>query len=75
MRLTDMALGNKVKIIDLSSVNALVRHRLNDLGINEGAIISLRKVLPFGGPCTLESKGQWIAIRRKEAVHIRVEAV
>lgn len=75
MKLTDTTLGDKVRIIDLTSVNDLVRHRLNDLGVVEGAIVSLRKVLPFGGPCTLDCKGQWIAIRRKEAVCIRVEAL
>ncbi|GLI09128.1 iron transporter FeoA [Paenibacillus tyrfis] len=75
MRLTDIARDTKVKIIDLASVNELVLHRLNDFGIMEGSVISLRKVLPFGGPCMIETKGQWIAIRRKEAVCIQVEAV
>lgn len=75
MRLTDTAPGSQVKITDLTSVHDLVRRRLNDLGIVEGSVISLRKKLPFGGPCMIEVKGQWIAIRRKEAVCIRVEAV
>lgn len=75
MKLTEITRGTQVKIIDLASVNDLVRRRLNDLGIVEGTIISLRKALPFGGPCTIETKGQWIALSRKEAVCIQVEAV
>jgi ferrous iron transport protein A len=75
MKLTDTAWGSKVKVIDLAAVHELVRRRLNDLGVFEGSVISLRKALPFGGPCTIEVKGQWIAIRRKEAVCIQVEAV
>lgn len=75
MKLTETLWGSKVKVIDLTAMNDLVRRRLNDLGIMEGTIVSLRKALPFGGPCTIETKGQWIAIRRKEALCIQVEAV
>ncbi|TVX99000.1 FeoA family protein [Paenibacillus cremeus] len=75
MKLTDIMAGTNVKITDLSTMNDLVRRRLNDFGIMEGSVISLRKLLPFSGPCTIEAKGQWIAIRRKEANCIQVEAV
>lgn len=56
-------------------LNEIVRRRLQDFGVLEGSLIWLRKMLPFGGPCTIELNGQWIAIRRKEATRIAVEAV
>ncbi|MBB6671394.1 FeoA family protein [Cohnella nanjingensis] len=75
MALTEMRRGSKGKVVDLGSVSMLVRRRLCDLGVTEGAVVSVRKMLPFGGPCTIESNGQWIAIRRKEAQAMRVEAL
>ncbi|MDO7907978.1 FeoA domain-containing protein [Paenibacillus sp. JX-17] len=75
MRLTDTSIEQAVKVMDLERVNDLVRHRLYDMGIMEGTMICLRKKLPFGGPCTIETNGQWIAIRHKEAQGIQVEAV
>ncbi len=59
----------------MASVSFMVRRRLSDLGVTEGSIVSVRKMLPFGGPCTIESNGQWIAIRRKEAQAVRVLAL
>ncbi|MCR8642475.1 ferrous iron transport protein A [Paenibacillus sp. N1-5-1-14] len=75
MKLADIPVGKSVRITDVTTLNELVRRRLMDLGIMEGAVISLRKTLPFGGPFTIESSGQWIAIRRSEACQIAVEGV
>ncbi|WP_123042037.1 FeoA family protein [Cohnella candidum] len=75
MTLLEASFGSQVKVTGLDRVHTLVRRRLGDLGVMEGTVISLRKAMPFGGPCTIEVKGQWIAIRRKDAGHIFVEAV
>jgi ferrous iron transport protein A len=75
MKLTENFVGKQVRIKDVSSVSDLVKRRLVDFGIMEGSVIKLKKTLPFGGPFTIESEGQWIAIRRREALNIQVEAV
>lgn len=75
LKLTDIIIGKSFRIIDTTAVTEIVRRRLIDMGIMEGSIVSLKKALPFGGPCTIEVDGQWIAIRRKEANGIRVEAL
>lgn len=75
LALTELRGDAKGRITDLQAVSSLVRRRLGDLGVMEGAIVTVRKLLPFGGPCTIESNGQWIAIRRKEAQSIRVETL
>jgi ferrous iron transport protein A len=74
MNLADMQLGKKAMVSDLANVSDMVRRRLIDLGIMEGCEICLRQKLPFGGPLTIESNGQRIGIRRREAAQIRVEA-
>lgn len=67
--------GDKGKIIDISHVGHLVQRRLLDLGITEGSEICVKCVMPFGGPIMIESCGQCVGIRRKEAVQIEVEKI
>lgn len=68
-----LKVGEKVKIMDLSQADGLVRRRLLDLGITEGTEISIKGIMPFGGPLLLESFGQSIGIRKREALRIKVE--
>ncbi|WP_027416626.1 FeoA family protein [Aneurinibacillus terranovensis] len=75
MFLTDIKPGSKARILDTGSVSDMVRRRLIDLGIMEGSIINIKRILPFGGPFAIESGGQWIGIRRCEAKRIQVEAI
>ncbi|QED50040.1 ferrous iron transport protein A [Cytobacillus dafuensis] len=65
--------GEKGRILHISSIDHLVRRRLLDLGITEGSEVCLKCVMPFGGPIMVESCGQCIGIRRKEAIQIEVE--
>ncbi|GHH98585.1 FeoA family protein [Neobacillus kokaensis] len=67
--------GERGKIVDLSHVSHLVQRRLLDLGITEGSEVCVKCVMPFGGPIMIESCGQCIGIRRKEAVQIEVVKV
>lgn len=73
MKLTEIAVGDKVKITALDTLNQLVRRRLIDLGVMEGTVVAVKKAMPFGGPFTIEAGGQRIAIRRREAQQIWVE--
>lgn len=73
MVLTDLKTGVKAQITDISYVNELLRRRLIDLGVMEGADIHITRSLPFGGPLALEAAGQWISIRRADAEKIKVE--
>ncbi|WP_062352902.1 FeoA family protein [Bacillus kwashiorkori] len=72
MVLSDLLQGQKAKIQDLSSLNSIVKKRLTDLGFREGQEINVKTIMPFGGPCMIESFGQCIGIRKKEAKCIKV---
>lgn len=72
MVLTDVKMGEKVEIVDFTNVNAIIRRRLVDLDVTEGSVVKIKRVLPFGGPFTLEAGGQLFGIRRKEAELIEV---
>ncbi len=67
--------GGKGKIKDISHVGHLVQRRLLDFGITEGSEICVKCVMPFGGPIMIESCGQCIGIRRREAAQIEVERI
>ncbi|WP_071459047.1 FeoA family protein [Bacillus massilinigeriensis] len=73
--LGEMKKGEKALIRNISGADRLVRRRLLDLGISEGTEICIKCILPFGGPLMLESCGQCVGIRRKEAFRIEVERV
>ncbi|WP_071396053.1 FeoA family protein [Bacillus tuaregi] len=70
-----LKIGEKGKIEDLSKADRLVRRRLLDLGITEGTEVSIKGIMPFGGPFMLESYGQCVGIRRREALQIKVEKI
>ncbi|MEH7495005.1 FeoA family protein [Neobacillus niacini] len=67
--------GDKGKIIDISKVGRMVQRRLLDLGITEGSEVCVKCIMPFGGPVMIESCGQCVGLRRKEAHLIEVERV
>ncbi|MDF1509258.1 FeoA family protein [Robertmurraya sp. DFI.2.37] len=71
--LASLKIGKRVKIIDTSGTDRLVRRRLLDLGITEGSEVCIKCKMPFGGPFMLESCGQCVGIRRREAQTIKVE--
>lgn len=75
MILTEIHAGIKVRIKNITQMNELVQRRLLDLGIMEGSIIKIKRILPLGGPIAIEAKGQLIGIRRREAKMIRVESL
>lgn len=73
--LGELKVGEKGTIIDLSQADRLVRRRLLDLGITEGTEVCVKGIMPFGGPVMLESSGQSVGIRRREALQIEVEII
>ncbi|MBB6447101.1 FeoA family protein [Bacillus benzoevorans] len=73
--MVQLEVGQKARIIDTAGIDQLVRRRLLDLGITEGSEICIKHKMPFGGPLMLESRGQCVAIRRKEALSIKVVAI
>lgn len=70
--LADVREGAVVTIADLSQTDAVLRRRLNDMGIAEGSRVRLCRSLPFGGPLMIECDELCIGLRRCEAPRIAV---
>ena len=61
-----LRVGEGGTVSSLRGEKSLVR-RLIDLGITEGATITVRKAAPFGGPLEIEVRGSRLGIRREQA--------
>lgn len=72
MMLSNIELDKKAIIQDVSNLSLMIQRRLLDMGIDEGAIISVKRKLPFGGPFIIEVHDQSISLRRFEASRIYV---
>ncbi|MEJ9210328.1 FeoA family protein [Bacillus smithii] len=75
MTLTELKEGESAYITTLEGVQQLVKKRLLHIGLDEGSYVTLRRILPIGGPCLLECSGQMIGIRRKDARKIKVKKI
>lgn len=59
-------------IKQIGDMDPVLKRRLSDLGVIEGSNIMVKRYCPWGGPVTLECKGQLLGIRQKEASFIEV---
>ncbi|WAA09029.1 FeoA family protein [Fervidibacillus albus] len=72
MVLTELKPGQSATIQDVSLLDFVVKKRLSDFGFHVGSKVQYKNSMPFGGPFVIESKGQSIAIRKKDAGKIEV---
>lgn len=65
--------GSTASVLRIDGDDAIAR-RLNDLGFWPGTPVSLVRRAPLGDPLELSLRGYRLALRRKEARRIVVEA-
>jgi ferrous iron transport protein A len=73
MCVNDLKLGEKATVSGVFGDEKLVK-RLSALGCTEGCAIEVVSQAPLGDPIVLSFRGSNLAIRRKDALSIRVEA-
>jgi len=74
MTLAEMKPGQKAKIVRLSGA-AVTNRRLVDMGLTQGAAVSVVRVAPLGDPLEITARGYHLSLRRQEAEGIEVEGV
>ncbi|MBC1435653.1 ferrous iron transport protein A [Listeria rocourtiae] len=72
-QLNEAAIGERVTILSLQVQNPKLEKRLLSLGCKIGCEVCIKQKGLFGGPCTFETKGQYISIRNCDACAIMVE--
>ncbi|WP_088810499.1 MULTISPECIES: FeoA family protein [Listeria] len=73
MRLNELSTGERGKISALNVSSSMLKRRLLALGCMEGCELCMKQKGFLGGPCTIETKGQYISIRSCDACEIVVE--
>ena len=70
--LKDLKPGDRGKVLRITGQGEL-KHRLMEMGLVRGTLISVKKLAPLGDPIEIELKGYSLSLRRQEASHIIVE--
>jgi Fe2+ transport system protein FeoA len=63
--------GDRVQVVEVAG-GWEVRQRLNQIGINEGDVLLVRRRAVFGGPIVVETHGSEMAIGRGMARNVAV---
>jgi ferrous iron transport protein A len=70
--LSDMKVGQSVRVTDVLGSGALRRHIL-DMGVTKGTDVTIKKAAPLGDPLQISVRGYELSLRRDDAKLITVE--
>ncbi len=70
----EMKLNETGVVLKIGGYGAL-RRRIIDMGITPGAIITMKKLAPFGDPIQINVRGYELSIRKSEAKKIIIEKI
>ena len=73
--LSDIAVGDKVKIIGFREGQTDYRKILLAMGFTKGTIITLIRKAPLGDPIVITVRGSELILRKKEAAILEVEKI
>jgi ferrous iron transport protein A len=73
MRLSELKVGQSGTIVSLAMKGA-TRHRFLEMGFVRGERIQVKRVAPLGDPVEYVLKGYHLALRKREAANVIVEA-
>lgn len=71
MKLSELPIGKKTKIIKVNGEGAL-RDRLLDMGLTPRTEVMIQKVAPMGDPIELTLRGYDLTLRLEDAAQIEV---
>lgn len=74
--LSDLDIGEQGEVVNISdNCQDKVRHRLLDLGILPGTMMTAELISPSGDPKAYRVRGSLIALRREQACWITVKRI
>ena len=74
MKLNELEIGKKAKIISVAGEGQL-RHHILDMGLIPGTVVTLVKYAPMGDPMELLVRGYELTLRVDDAKLIGIEPV
>ncbi len=75
MKLDELKVGDKARVISLNIENKEIRRHLLDMGVTKGVILKIKKIAPMGDPIDIELRDYELCVRKAELDMIEVEVV
>lgn len=75
MRITDLLLGDRVRLLDFGETNLLYRRRLLSLGLTRGVEVLIVRKAPLGCPLQVDVRGTSLTLRLEDCAHLVWERV
>lgn len=73
MKLKDLAVGERARVLGFDEGAAAYRRKLLSLGLTPGAEIAVTRVAPMGDPVEIRVRGFALSLRKAEADALQVE--
>lgn len=73
--LSELKVGQKVKVLKLNEENKAIRRHLLDMGITRGVEITIKKVAPMGDPIDIQLRDYELCLRKADLSKIEVEVM
>ncbi len=64
MKLSELKVGQKAKVLSIKTTGAL-KKRLMDMGVLDGEIVIVEKIAPLGDPVDIVVKNYHLSLRKK----------
>jgi len=75
MKLDELKIGQKARVIKLNIENKEIRRHLLDMGVTRGVIVKVKKIAPMGDPIDIELRDYELCVSKAELDAIEVEVV
>ena len=75
MKLDELKVGDKARVVSLNIENKEIRRHLLDMGVTKGVILKIKKIAPMGDPIDIELRDYELCVRKAELDMIEVEVV
>ena len=75
MKLSELEIGQKAKVLKLNIEDKQIKRHLLDMGITRGVIVKIKKIAPMGDPIDLELRDYQLCIRKADLTQIEVEVI
>ena len=75
MKLSELKVGEKAKVIKLNVEDRQIKRHLLDMGITRGVEVKIKKIAPMGDPIDIELRDYELCIRKSDLNQIEVEVI
>ena len=73
--LSELAVGQKAKILKLNEKNKAIRRHLLDMGITRDTEVTIKKIAPMGDPIDINLRDYELCICKSDLSQIEVEVI